>query len=364
MWENRAKFIPVYFKDNFFPFLQSTGRSEGTNGRLKENVGSTYSITSFLKEFQRIIDATNIKEEFADRQSKEKRSKDLKLGYNVKKQAMELYNRNIFKRFQFELLKTERMKYREIEKGKRYEVWPKTNQIYKPHRIRKYIVLTDLTEGKEEFSCICGKFNKDGILCAHILKVIVEEEINQIPEKYIIDRWRKKDSKMKLGMPDIVPKTNEMLRFNILARKTAQINSKGSMTEEATEYLSKELDRINTELDKLLSKANAADPVSSEAAKGTSNNDMGSTSTNLPELGELQDPDRIKNKGRPKLPRRIKPLIEEIRNKSIREEKKKNQKKRQNPSGTIPTPKKKQKKGSESVTKQANTSEGDAGKTK
>jgi hypothetical protein len=42
----------------------------------------------------------------------------------------------------------------------------------------KYIVLTDLTQGRKEFSSICGKFNKDGILCAHILKIIVEEEIS------------------------------------------------------------------------------------------------------------------------------------------------------------------------------------------
>jgi hypothetical protein len=49
MWEMRERFVPVYFKNDFFPFLQSTGRSEGTNARIKSNVGPTYSITSFLK---------------------------------------------------------------------------------------------------------------------------------------------------------------------------------------------------------------------------------------------------------------------------------------------------------------------------
>lgn len=183
MWEDRANFIPVWFKDNFYPFLQSTGRSERSNARLKENVGPTYSIISFLKEFQRMVDATNIREDVEEKHSKEKRPKQLIYGYNVEKQASELYNRNIFKKFQYQLQITERLKYEEIEKGKCFEVWPKTNQVYKPHRIRKYIVLTDLTEGRQEFSCICGKFNKDGILCAHILKVILEEEINQLPEK-------------------------------------------------------------------------------------------------------------------------------------------------------------------------------------
>jgi hypothetical protein len=67
MWENRANFIPVWFKHNLYPFLQSIGRSEGTNARLKENVGPTYNIMSFLREFQRMIDATNIKEDVADK---------------------------------------------------------------------------------------------------------------------------------------------------------------------------------------------------------------------------------------------------------------------------------------------------------
>ena len=105
---------------------------------------------------------------------------------------MDLYNRNIYLKFMNQLRLTERYKYKETEQGKCFEVWYKSNQIKKHQRIRKYIVVTDLTEGKEEFSCICGKFNKDGILCAHILKAIVEEEINIILDKYFIDCWRKK----------------------------------------------------------------------------------------------------------------------------------------------------------------------------
>ena len=77
-------------------------------------------------------------------------------------------------------------------------MWYKSNQIKERQVIRKYIVMTDLTEHKEEFSCICGKFNKDGIFCTHILKVIVEEEIRKIPEKYFIERWRKTERKITM----------------------------------------------------------------------------------------------------------------------------------------------------------------------
>jgi hypothetical protein len=55
MWTNRQRSIPVYFKHDFFPFICSTGRSEGTNSRFKDNVGPTYSIVSFLREYQRIV---------------------------------------------------------------------------------------------------------------------------------------------------------------------------------------------------------------------------------------------------------------------------------------------------------------------
>jgi len=83
---------------------------------------------------------------------------------------------------------TERLKYKEIEDGKCFEVWHKSNRVHQLQTNRKYVVITDLTKGKEEFSCICAKFSKDGILCCHILKVIVEEEIDEIPDKYFIDR--------------------------------------------------------------------------------------------------------------------------------------------------------------------------------
>jgi hypothetical protein len=29
MWDNRERFIPVYYKNDFFPFIQSTGRRKG-----------------------------------------------------------------------------------------------------------------------------------------------------------------------------------------------------------------------------------------------------------------------------------------------------------------------------------------------
>jgi hypothetical protein len=83
MWDNRERFIPMYYKNDFFPFIQSTGRSEGTNARFKNNVGPTYSLVSFLREYQRIVDVIRNKENIDDSQSKQKMPKHLHHGYTV-----------------------------------------------------------------------------------------------------------------------------------------------------------------------------------------------------------------------------------------------------------------------------------------
>ena len=96
MWETRKRFIPVYCKHDFFPFIQTTSRSEATNTRFKDNVGPTYSIISFLGEYQHIIDTIDRAENLEDHYSNQKKPKELLFGYTFEKQAQELYNRNIY----------------------------------------------------------------------------------------------------------------------------------------------------------------------------------------------------------------------------------------------------------------------------
>ena len=69
MWETRKRFIPVYYKNDFFPFIQSTSRSEATNTSFKENVGPTYSIISFLKKYEHIIETIDRAENLEDHYS-------------------------------------------------------------------------------------------------------------------------------------------------------------------------------------------------------------------------------------------------------------------------------------------------------
>ncbi|KAF5463153.1 hypothetical protein F2P56_019089 [Juglans regia] len=46
-------------------------------------------------------------------------------------------------------------------------------------------------EDECEAKCICGLFEMRGILCRHILTVFSAKNVQSLPLKYIVDRWRK-----------------------------------------------------------------------------------------------------------------------------------------------------------------------------
>jgi hypothetical protein len=209
-----------------------------------------------------------------------------------------------------ELIATPKLSYKEMDQPGHYEVWEKQNQVQKKHRTRKYVVITDLTNGREDYSCICAKFNKDGILCSHILKILVKTKVSKIPEKYIIERWRKKDRKMNLKKPATQTGTHDILRHNILSRKAAVLTSKGARKDEAMEYVLEEFSRIEKNLDIMLSSDNREVPelpTTTEASEGASEHPSQPQTQirqQLVDEATLQDPLTIKKQGRPEKPKR------------------------------------------------------------
>jgi hypothetical protein len=167
--------------------------------------------------------------------------------YYIERQAHDLYNLTIFRKFQFTLKDVTRLNIREEEKEKVFVLFQASNCEIKEHRQRNYIVLVN--KQTEEYSCVCCKFEKDGILCSHILKVMLHLELEKIPEKYIIERWRKKSQKLNYRLPAPEEIDNDSLRYSLLTRILTQTASKGSKSREKCQYLIQEAKRIEEHLD-------------------------------------------------------------------------------------------------------------------
>lgn len=60
------------------------------------------------------MDAINITEDIEDNAIKQKAPRQMEFGYIIELQAMEMYNKNIFRKFMTELRVTPRLSYKEL----------------------------------------------------------------------------------------------------------------------------------------------------------------------------------------------------------------------------------------------------------
>lgn len=252
-------------------------------------------------------------EQLDDHNSRTKRPSKLWSHYYIEYQAVKLYNSKIFKKFQVELKRTTRLQLIEVEKLKTYEVFLALNQKIKVVRRRKYLVIVD--SEKEEYTCICSKFEKDGLLCSHILKIMLHLNIMKIPKKYIIDRWRKKDYKEKYDFEDrIIPLSeSSVLRFNILSRKCAEIASQGSKSIDSFQFAVDQIDKLEKELISMNSEQRTKQQMEIDKTDTTNGEVIEETEENNEEI--LIDPDIAKSKGRPS--QRYKSFREELQSKEV-----------------------------------------------
>lgn len=312
MWKYRNRFVPVYFKDNFFPFIHSTARSEGTNSVFKDNVGSTYSVISFMCEYQRICEAIEEKEREQDSITRTTKP-TYWMKSEIEHQAAHIYNRQIFYKFQKQLSFTTKLHVDEIEKNHKYEVYKTRMLAEKEFRSRRFDVVVNLPQ--EDFSCVCCKFQKDGIVCSHILRVLVNLNKTELPAKYFIDRWKPKEKKVfrdkKYNVPMELTEKNRHLRFNLLSNRLIDIASEGSKTNARYLLVVEEAKKLEEKLD-ALTLAEEEEELQKKLPK--------STPMKRPFIDdgygdELENPDVAKSKGRPTTVGRLKTLAETFRTK-------------------------------------------------
>jgi hypothetical protein len=308
MWKHRHRFVPVYFKKYFFPFIHSTARSDGTNSLFKDNVGSTYSVISFLGEYARI--SQDIVEKEKERYSI---TRTTTAKYWVKSelevQSAKMYNRQIFYRFQKQIMFTTKLHVNEIVKNVQYEVYKTKMLAHKEVWPRRFVVLVNLED--EQFNCICCKFEKDGMVCSHILRVLVQMNIPLLPEKYYIERWKPKERQYirdkQFNMPNDLTAGNKHLRFHLLSKRLIELASDGSSSNEKYLYVMRETMKVEAGLDEMTKAEDL------QRQKNTETEQVKATGPHSDGYGDyLENPDVAISKGRPQEAGRQKTLMETI----------------------------------------------------
>nr|XP_051191074.1 uncharacterized protein LOC127304424 [Lolium perenne] len=166
----------------------AASRSEGMNSIFKDYVKRKDTLETFLVQYE-LFQETIIEAENDDR-FVSIGLEPIYWGHNlVEKHAGKIYTRGIFFKFQDEMHNSTAFGVEVIEENKIYNL--KKNFNYKGQEFHQQSFRVEVDRTKELFDCICGKFERDGILCCHVLRLFTQFDINQIPDHYINKRWTK-----------------------------------------------------------------------------------------------------------------------------------------------------------------------------
>ncbi|KAK1667292.1 hypothetical protein QYE76_055451 [Lolium multiflorum] len=228
LYDMRASFVPAYFKDRFFPFLQTTARSEGFNAVLKRYVTPHHSLSHFFEQYMKLQEKIDVAED-----SNEFKEEDKIFRFwgewPLEEHAFQVYTMPIYLRFRAELRKVTSYNANHVAR-KIFDVVPVAGSVF-GYGKRTYRVEANSEEGI--YICECSKINRDGLLCCHALRVMAQlGAVNEIPAHYILPRWT-------VPPDDIIPEKVElppMPTDRKLSNKERKLVRYGTLCNKWTDY--------------------------------------------------------------------------------------------------------------------------------
>ncbi|XP_074571837.1 protein FAR-RED IMPAIRED RESPONSE 1-like [Curcuma longa] len=242
LWSCRHKWMPVYVKDKFWAGMSTSQRSESMNAFFDGYVHSKTTLKQFVEQYDNALKSKIEKENNSDFASFNSIIPVIS-GHPIEKQFQSVYTNKIFKLFQDEI---------------RSLMFCNTSFVKQEGSIILYEVV-EIVLGKEgetpknipllvqynevdcELKCLCRLFEFRGILCRHMLSVLIKTNATRVPEKYILERWRKDIKRRYQGITNIYDDSyfheEERQRYNNLQPLIQEVHHLGSTNDESFSIL-------------------------------------------------------------------------------------------------------------------------------
>lgn len=223
LFDERSMWVPAFMKDTFWAGMKTTQRVESTNSFFDNYVKRHTKLFEFAEKYCAAMEQRVIDDEEEDIKSM-KYARNLVTGFKAEKVFQKAYTDKKFQEVQKEC---ERLTYcysrgekfvgEKVEHLMEDRVWVVPNgcteEVLTDRRMCYRVTYNSKTR---EVECDCKMFETHGILCRHCIRVLDQHLFGEVPNKYILLRWRKdiprKHSKVKVAYHDPL-KTVEMKRY-------------------------------------------------------------------------------------------------------------------------------------------------------
>ena len=109
----------------------------------------------------------------------------------------------------------------------------------------------------QKIRCTCQKFENIGILCDHAIKALDSMNVMEIPERYILGRWRldAKSGEIKGGKVEVDendPKLEILARYRDLCPRMVKLATQASVYKSAYQLVDEGIKELCTKVNKMM----------------------------------------------------------------------------------------------------------------
>ncbi|XP_022854550.1 protein FAR-RED IMPAIRED RESPONSE 1-like, partial [Olea europaea var. sylvestris] len=191
LYENRGQWVPGFLKTTFWAGMSTTQRSESMNAFFNGYVHSKISLKQFVKQYERAF-RNKVEKEFQADFRSYSQLVPCATTYEMEKQFQAIYTIEKFKEVQQEF--TEKVYCDVVSKNANDYYWS-TYEVHEDvvlheHRKKKSFCVS-FRRDTCELICRCHLFEFWGIICRHVIAILIRNDITSMPERYILRRWRR-----------------------------------------------------------------------------------------------------------------------------------------------------------------------------
>ncbi|XP_042983194.1 protein FAR1-RELATED SEQUENCE 6-like [Carya illinoinensis] len=297
LYEERSFWVPIFLKSVFWAGMSTTQRSESMNAFFDGYVHAGTTLKEFVDQFDNALRKKVEVETTADFNCSNQTIPCVS-PFNIEKQFQKVYTNAKFKEVQRELMSLMCCNCWLVSTQGCILTFDVLDEISFDEQTKRVHYSVYYNEDECEVKCTCGLFEIRGILCRHALRVCQLKNINELPDVYFLDRWRK-DLKRHYTLIrssyDDVRGRSDTRNYELMIQRCSKLAAKISSNNDKVHAFLHYVD----EFDKTCEGSTCESTVRVSQANPTVEKDKGK---------QILSPNVVRGKGRPPNKRKVPPV--------------------------------------------------------